>query len=76
MLIHKVNEDTFIESLIELEIPYDLVQSIQKAILMCNYQTIPEMVGTNEAQLILGAIEKRVAGIDTTNKWRIIIEKI
>ena len=76
MLIHKVNEDTFVESLVELEIPYELVQSIQKAILMCDFQTISEMVGRNEGQLILGAIEKRLPGQVDTNKWRITIEKI
>jgi hypothetical protein len=76
MEIRKIDPQTFVETTVDLDIPFELVQSLQKGILEAGFLSTPSIIAENENQLVIGAIQKREVGGPDALKWRITIEKV
>lgn len=76
MQVKKWDAETFVETTVDLDIPFELIQSLQKGILEAGFLSTPYIISENENQLVLGAISKRNPGEADSLKWRITIEKV
>lgn len=66
-------DENFVESLVDIDIPYEMVHALQRGILEAGYTTSPYILTEDKNHIVLG-----VKSLDIQNKftWKITIEKV